>query len=853
MQSDGNPENTEIEFIESRESYKQQGKLACAGERRDPEKMPDKMWAPQTNRSDFFESGFHITQTYDNLPQNLPQYSSQRQIPLYAHNSTILGNRILPGIPGLGFNPENPIHLLNSLHPSTKDTSLYPLVHYQNSANLSTKHRSEFPTILNGNGSHISLSRLEHSQGGNLNYSDYSDRTYRSQGYINSIKTLDRFIPEEHMHPNTIHTNEGLQYPRNDFQIAMQKYTKFAPFFSKLFGQNFKELLVEVLHECLHQISLDDFYNFLHNFKSPDQVVSSPLDGFKIDKSEPSDSRMEGLNFCHLILENFRRSDSRDLLTVPFNQNLRASANFLKVCKNFLAIKIIFDSVRVAENNSDFYLARSSIYKAYYIICRKLIQKYQLSSISPELQFNTILNQSQFGKLFKLKFPNLKARRFGRRGDSKFHYRGMMWNTLVIDEETQRLMGLALTEIKSHIDIFENNRVEIISQPRIQFFNGGNENSLTVSEFKKQNLSVQLFNKKPMYSFVDLSKKFLVSDCFPRSWESIPGQIPQQSRWAKETMEKSVNFLKCHNIDVEPLIRKIDITVSCGEAVDSFFEDVLLIIRFLLEVSAADELYLNLYLIVATLIFPIIFTSGKEISNQEKSQLRESLSNFVTRLEVSFLDVPMFSNLMTFANIMNKMITFNKLLLSQYRLSSTESIVRAMIDDPQIELYSDPKLLGDIIFREASMACNAFNWEFFNGEMIEKTSQRIILQNIANAYMKFAVNGAAKVLRIPELMSDEDLEDPTYETLYYMFEAMVKVFHEVFLYERSMLELPMKVISSFLYSIAYTFQNLSFRHVVNRETELSKEILRAWWVYLSAFQEYMDILSEINALSANLS
>lgn len=127
------------------------------------------------------------------------------------------------------------------------------------------------------------------------------------------------------------------------------------------------------------------------------------------------------------------------------------SVNFQEVCKTFLAIKIILNSVKKAGDTSKFgcYFPRASVYKAYYILSKKLMQKYSVKLNFQNLQSNLMLNQSQLGKIINLSFPNLIVKRFGKRDESAYHYEEFIWNNLVINEDAKLLLDLFLSSIDS--------------------------------------------------------------------------------------------------------------------------------------------------------------------------------------------------------------------------------------------------------------------------------------------------------------------------------------------------------------------------------------------------------------------
>lgn len=656
-------------------------------------------------------------------------------------------------------------------------------------------------------------------------------------------------LTEEKVDESTI---MNLRPKSKSLQDAEEKYITFLPLIAGTNSKSFAEILVKVLHECLYQLSLDDFYNLLYNYETPDQVVCLPVDGFKVDKSEPSHLRMEGLHLCYLILEKLRLHCVGGQVSVHSPQKLYAK--FQDVCKTFLTLKIIFDSIKTVEDNtkSECSLPRISVYKAYYIICQKLRQKYPNKSDTSKTQPNILFTHSQIGKMLKLLFPNLKYRRIGKRGDSIYHYNGVIWNTLLIDDDIKNLIELPLPDI-------EYNFRRVINQGETSQSNkinssDGNEipNSTLLPLLRTP--SLQFFTKKAVYSFVHFSTTFLVGECFPRSWESKPGQVPQQSEWAKETMEKSVHVLKTHNIDIEPLISKIAGPVFCAESLDNFLEDILLVIQHLMECSASEELYLHLYLIVSTLIFPIVFSSSNEVSSRDRIQLRASLSNFVIRLEAIPMNASLFCNLMAFVKILKKMIHFNMLILSSFKSSSTSSIIRAMVGDAQLGISRDELMMEDLVLEKAYVACTAFNWEFIKGNLKQSSTVQIsIIKNMRDAYTKLSLAIAESLLLLAESLRGAAFINSTYDLLYHLFKCISKLFHEIFLpHNAVMLELPIRLIEYFLLSLTKEFQVLCFRQYAKREHELSKDVFRAWWVHLSTGQEYFNILSEICALNTHL-
>lgn len=82
------------------------------------------------------------------------------------------------------------------------------------------------------------------------------------------------------------------QYARS----ASESYLKLMPLINS--PGNYYELLVETLRECLHQLSLDNFYNLVFNNYSPGFNFPAPINGKKVHNSGKLPFEKEGLTLC---------------------------------------------------------------------------------------------------------------------------------------------------------------------------------------------------------------------------------------------------------------------------------------------------------------------------------------------------------------------------------------------------------------------------------------------------------------------------------------------------------------------------------------------------------------------------
>lgn len=596
------------------------------------------------------------------------------------------------------------------------------------------------------------------------------------------------------------------------------------------------EVLVKVLREYLSQIPLDDFYNFLYTPKG--QVARLPIDGIKLHRAIFTESGNEGLNLCKETLGNLLLPKINGYSDENPGDYLRPSImNKHELLRIFLAIKIIFDAVEIVEYSarSDIFLLRTSIYNAYYIICKKLSQKYRTSSNSSDLQYDIILSLSKFGKVFRLNFPNLKASRLGRRGNSKFSYRGMTWNRLLIDEDIKALSELHISDIESHF------------KPKIQ-------KNRKESEFQLVNSA-----RKPLYSFIDLSNQFPGSYCALRIWKIIPGNLPQQSQWSTETMQKSMEALKYYGIDISASIIHLHSERFSPESISWFLEDVLQKIRILMGNFACDEAYLHLYLVVTLLISPIIFASDHELDINSKPKLSTYLTNFAERLEFEFFDLSLLNrnNIMGFAKIVRKMISCIKVLLSYLPTSLAKRTARTIgygyqiSKEPVLANYLE-KIASEIIHRAVITACNALNWEFAEESLRSDLEYRAdLIQKLTAPYLDYT----KKVLSCSgiSLTEIDNLNHPTYELSLHIFCDLMRIFHDVFMTDQFALQLPIKLIELMVNSTVNEFQTTAFHTYGELDPEISKEMFKVWWIYATASQGYMSIFCEIVALSMRVS
>ncbi|GEQ68298.1 hypothetical protein JCM33374_g1966 [Metschnikowia sp. JCM 33374] len=411
----------------------------------------------------------------------------------------------------------------------------------------------------------------------------------------------------------------------------------------------------------------------------------------------------------------------------------------------------------------------------------------------------------------------------GKRGQSKSHYIGLTCNESMVDEDTIRLVNLDITDLRDYFkNLWQPAKINLITRLKPKC-----HNQAMCSE---SNQVPMISPIKSSYSFIDLMCKYPSGDCSPRIWHVTPNTIPKQSLWAKVTMERSVEVLKGHGVNLDPLIANIFEFVFSGNDQYLISDTVIYSIMVLSNRSSPREAFLHLYLVVLLLIFPVTIASDQEVSMFDKLQLRVAVTNCVTKLEdevsiLSCIDEP---SLATFIQILRKMIHISEMTSSSSNSSHAESVLKEMAHDIK-SLTITASECGD----------------FTVSKMADVTN----IHNIGKAFQKVALVATQAMSSIASGITDSELYN---DVPYQVFHLSAKLFHEVTLAVAEIVQLPMPVITSIILYYTNEMQQVSFAEFARRGPDLSKDTFKCWWVFSSMFQEYMCVMSEVIALSQAL-
>lgn len=664
------------------------------------------------------------------------------------------------------------------------------------------------------------------------------------------------------------HGSSGGDYPPDssalspeDLRIANSAFNKLLPSLANVDAFNFGEFLVEVLSECDNPVPLDDFYNLLYNLKFFKAFLATSE--ARLDKSEPRMHFAAGLEICNRILDIFR--DPEGALSVSLGSKIDlvmlATVNIHELLRSFLAIKIIMDILVEAKDTraslDQATLPRFSIYKAYFVLCQKLISKYPSESNSTKIQQKLILGQSKFGKIIKLVYPGLVAKRLGRRGQSKYNYLGVSWNPALIDSDTEDLIQQDLEKIteviktrredrkvhKRHTSITHQRRhlskgFELLQQPK-------------PADDDKAPLE-RVCTPASKYSYIHANSLYPSSDCSPHLWQ-IPGPdiyLHSEGTWAQSVMVKSANALKSQGVNIDCFLADFFKGLFQNDP-DWLLNSILHMIEKLLQTS--DETYLNVFMIVFLLVVPPTTGPSAEVPQAYKSHLLANLISVVENLETKAASLLMENTkLKTFVMILKGVKNINSMMRSVSRERINLDVVREIENDlneliSSRESEGEPVLLENYIRRALVIGIDAFSFQL-DTDGRPATADELIkfIEKVASLYVSVAAELHHAIVNLERSTS------AAAETQSRILDLFSRSLHRKCLSNEMVLQIPMPISNYIVERITSEIQRKSFHDFGTRSAALSRETFKTWWILCATFQEYNLITSEIVALSNHL-
>lgn len=464
-------------------------------------------------------------------------------------------------------------------------------------------------------------------------------------------------------------------------------------------ASNVNNYLLSVLRSFKSPIPLDDFYLFLYNDKNG---ISNYLMNPKIDKTiiHPSELK-KYFEVLSQILKIFR---SPNILGTYYPQvtaraHRLSNINYHELLRTFLAIKILSDiliHLQPTSKPQNYTIPRLSIYKTYFIICQKFINEYPNSTNTHSEQEKLILGQSKLGKLLKLVYPDLLIKRLGSRGDSKYHYLGIVWNENIVNDEIKDLCDE--NELSKLAEIFKDERKKnYIRRKR-------NKSTANLTSLQVRPHQRRKFKSEPKLSTgfnLEKDERAKTLPLAPLSFALPEIKFPDRNDFTCINYEHSwFSLIKASTYQFFdtlepsfPLRRRIQAFFLLKEELE---DHTALCRNFMLHlIQPLDQNYKNiknidlrLYLIVITEILPFLLFVNSPSQDDFLKKFRLNCLYLINNL-VGYMkclddhDSFPIKNAKMFCSILKKLININDLLITFLRFVSDDEspVEKAMLKD----------------------------------------------------------------------------------------------------------------------------------------------------------------------------
>ncbi|GEQ70709.1 hypothetical protein JCM33374_g4388 [Metschnikowia sp. JCM 33374] len=522
-----------------------------------------------------------------------------------------------------------------------------------------------------------------------------------------------------------------------------------------------------------------------------------------------------------------------------FSKPPSSLVNFHEILRCFLAIKIIFSSIKKSEGSSlgQSAIPRGSVYKVYVILCQRLLQSS--SNVSKYTAESLVLGHSAFGKLTNLIHPDHVTRRLGKRGNSKYHYIGLTWNRATVDDDTLQLAELEVQKIRQHskkcLPISDNKHNQ----------NKGAEDPLT----KPRELSETSSRRDISTTLTNGGQTFITPNC-----------IPQQSKWAKDNTERSLVVLRDYGVELSPLITNFNSGCFSHENPDSLPKSVYHAMLKLQAASASREIYLHLYFIIMVMILPVVIASDTEVGATSKHHFRQAVNTCVAIIEsdinnLSIIDEP---SLKIFLAILKKMAHLSEMSSCKIKTPYTHSILEEVITRLEFAVAKEPNdftnlsSIETMYIRSIMVSMNAYNFNVVEPDEVNSDAVADSISSLASLLRQTAIKSKGEIQKIPHLKEEQGTDYMAQDIPHKVLHIVLKNFHEVTLSKPLFLKLPMAIFTSILSGYGNWIQTDSLTNFKKVDADFAKEGFRFSWFFSSMYHEYIKILSEVVALNETL-
>lgn len=633
---------------------------------------------------------------------------------------------------------------------------------------------------------------------------------------------------------------------------------------------NFNSYLLTVLKELTSSPPLDDFYNMLYNNENYTSYMLENGTRTKIDKSN-SPPNSHSTEILLLILGLFR--DPRKLLdyfpTLDMSGNKLASVNFHELLRSFLALKILFDSLVEVSGGSNTLelptLPRLSIYKVYYILCQMLILKYPTDSNTTSLQQKLILGQSKVGKLIKLVYPNLLSKRLGRRGESKYNYLGVKWNSNIVDKE---ILELCEQDLPKLTEIFKNRKKLLDDRRRRLLSRHLVLSNRRPSIHRRQSTTnlplMQPHRIRPPVTFIRSQAKFPARGFSPLSLVSDPGNIDPHTSWLGAARHHSLMALQDFNINWL-IVRNVLLNEAEMAADENWLLNELTVKTQMILSSAfrEEKEHLHLFLALAIDLLPTILVRDP-LKIAHMSLVKKNLQLLAIQLgprfaESSLLDV---SDINAFVGVINRMVHLIGLLDSLFLSILDSSLLDAMRRDlDRLSLASEGTFeeeapisrIKGMITQGMLLTINSYHF-LQDEDGSQMSSERVIeiVQQDSTSLLSSLLESLARFLH----ETSSNIRDTSLISLLQLNSAvskhLVDLVHSVVFRDNLVRHYSIEMIQDMVMYISNQLVTSAYQRNLNSNQGGAGPTFRHWWIVATYFQEYCELLGELVGLHESL-
>lgn len=678
--------------------------------------------------------------------------------------------------------------------------------------------------------------------------------------------------------PSPEHSHESKDSIQLTTQPSKSMPSKLLREIVKVDAFNLNSFLLSVLNEIRTPLPLDDFYNLLYNHENNSSFALQNDPQGKIDRTTMMTSS-DSLSVLQLILDVFR--EPQVLLSYSPSIDMSgcklSSVNYHELLRSFLALKILFDSlVEVNEGPKSLELPtlpRLSIYKMYYILCQKLILKYPTESNSTSSQQKLILGQSKLGKFIKLVYPNLLSKRLGRRGESKYNYLGVKWNTNVVREE---IIDLCDKDLPMLADLFKNQKKaldlqlkrplpyrQLVSQRR----SSHHRRQSNVSTAFNSSTGISDSRIRPQVTYVRSYTKFPFAGFSPLSLASDPENIDPQTSWLGAARHHSLLALQDFGINLQMIRNYILNEERMNQDDNWLFRELAVKIEMILQSdNREDKKYLHLFLILAIDLLPIILIY--EPTGERKLSIvliKNNLKMLVSKLGPKFSGNPLVDSgdMKAITGVMKRMIhltdllesfckpTLNSELLADMR-SDVESLSQTAVDvdfDGDSHISQSRLIITQSVLRVIHSYQSLLNDD---GEDIPadrvieivNDDARILLDDLIASLKRFIDKIANALENEPNL--------PLQNISKQISIQLVELIHTNVITERLAKHYPIPMFKDMVTNISNHILTFFYQHKLEQGIGRPNLSFRHWWIISTYFQEYFALLSELVGLHESL-